>query len=147
MGLISRLFGRGRRQQSLRAGVESAPTTLSTWANLMDSKVLSGPVSTASERVSNTTLFMDSLQGLILAKAQLERDEAETRNASALTSMLPHVRYSARLHHDGLQWICSWGTDPQSQLVGRGACPSEALENFDLAWYGETRGGNDKNGS
>jgi hypothetical protein len=82
---------------------------------------------------------MDSLQGLILAKASLEKQEAEARSSIAMCQLLPHMQYSARLYHDGLTWICTWGTDPQSQVVGRGDCPQAALESFDMAWYGKTR--------
>jgi len=103
----------------------------------MDSEVLSGQPSSVSERVMNTTQFMDSLQGLILEKARLDRDEAETRYNVTMTQMLPHVRYSARLFHDGLQWVCSWGIEPNSQLVARGDNPNEALQNFDMAWFGQ----------
>ena len=82
---------------------------------------------------------MDSLQGLILEKARLEKQEAEARSSAAMTQLLPHMQYSARLFHDGLTWICTWGTDPNSQVVGRGECPQEALSAFDMAWHGKTK--------
>lgn len=82
---------------------------------------------------------MDTLQGLILEKARAELAEAEARNSAAMTHLLPHVRYSPRLFHDGVTWVCVWGTDPSSQIVGRGECPYEALGSFDMLWHGKTR--------
>lgn len=139
MKWLLNLFKRRERSESVRIVAESPPTTLSTWMSLMDSEVLSGPQSHLCKRVQSSTQFMDSLQGLILAKAQTELREAEARSSSAMAQLLPHMKYSARLFHDGITWICTWGTDPNSQVVGRGDCPQEALNAFDMAWHGTTK--------
>jgi hypothetical protein len=81
--------------------------------------------------------FMASLQDLILIRATSESNEAEQRYIAAQSSCLPHRVYGAKLYHDGVEWVCVWGGDSDSQLVGRGSCPAHALMNFDLAWFGK----------
>ena len=79
---------------------------------------------------------MASLQDSISTRAKLECKEAQQRLTIAQQVTLPHRIYNPRLTHDGIEWVCVWGSDPEAQLVGRGSSPGAALMNFDLAWYG-----------
>lgn len=141
MGLLSRLFKRERASELPRVVAESPQSTLSTWISQLHSQVLSGQPSLQSKLVQNTTEFMDSLQGLILLRSQAEKDEADYRATVAAMPLLPHLKYNPRLYHDGMQWVAVWGMDPASRVVGRGDCPSEALNNFDAVWTGNTAKG------
>lgn len=69
----------------------------------------------------------------------MELKEAEARSSASMMQLLPHMHYSARLFHDGITWVCTWGHDPNSQVVGRGECPQAALNAFDMAWHGKTK--------
>lgn len=79
---------------------------------------------------------MDTLQGLILERARNEANEAAVSACVAGYNLLPHVKYSPRLYHDGLQWVCVWGLE--TPIVGRGGSPREALYNFDKLWNGDS---------
>ena len=143
MGLLSKLLNKMGITRSEQVVVESPPSSLSTWLTLLDSQALSGQPSVLSKRVQNSTEFMDTLQGLILEKSRLEREEAQMRSLVAAQPLMPHGLYNPRLYHDGIQWVCVWGAEAQSKVVGRGNCPQEALGDFDAAWTG-TKGTGDE---
>ncbi|TXH59142.1 MAG: hypothetical protein E6Q97_00520 [Desulfurellales bacterium] len=136
MGLLSRLFHKLGITRSEPIVVESPQNTLSTWVAQLDSLALSGQPSVLLKRVQNTTEFMDTLQGLILERARAEVNDASIRAAVSAYPLLPHIRYSPRLYHDGLEWVCVWGGGTESSVVGRGESPRKALEQFDSKWNG-----------
>ena len=88
--------------------------------------------------------FTESMaSSLALTKAKASNDlrisELEMEIAQAQQKMyLPHRIYGATLKHDGLEWVAMFGYDEQGQpqLVGRGASPAAALNDFDHKWYG-----------
>lgn len=137
MKWLSKLFRKGKTTSSTRIVAESPPSTLSTWMTLLASQELYGQQSTHSRPELNTIEFMASLQDSISTRAKLECEEAQQRLHIAQEITRPHRVYNPRLTHDGIEWVCVWGSDPESQLVGRGNSPGVALMNFDLAWFGK----------
>lgn len=112
---------------------QSTPSTLKTYLLLQEQ---SGQPSGQSKQELSFIQFMGTLQGLILAKANQELEEATSRRLSAQQMASPHSMFIPRLTHDGLEWVCKWGSE-DALVVGRGSCPAEALINFDLAWFGQ----------
>lgn len=59
--------------------------------------------------------------------------DAWQQAAHALTT--PHVLYKPRLARDGDMWCALLGADIQEGVCGFGKSPSEAMHEFDKAWY------------
>lgn len=48
----------------------------------------------------------------------------------------PHRIYNPLLFHDGVSWIAKADFGKGPNLVGRGDCPFEALQDYDEQWLG-----------
>jgi len=71
-----------------------------------------------------------------LEEAGYKRDLAKTQLQSIQMSTLPHRQYGPHLRNDGLEWVATFGEDPNSRVCGTGDSPSAALVAFDSAWLG-----------
>lgn len=100
--------------------------------------------------------YLNSLPVEIPAEVQAQLDilriktaEAEHQRALALAEAAqgtkmreqnasrPSRCWPVHLEFDGLEWTVRLPADnPRLGMVGRGACPEQALVNFDLQWYG-----------
>ena len=85
---------------------------------------------------------VNTLEGAKLIQAQteatsalveLEVSEERLKSSKALAS--PHMLYGARVWHDGLHWVATFGRD--NEVCGRGDSPSEACADFDRQWIGK----------
>ena len=57
---------------------------------------------------------------------------------AAMAQQRPSVLYRPQFIQDGDAWLCILGDLPTG-VVGSGATPSEAEEDFHRAWYGHKR--------
>ena len=67
---------------------------------------------------------------------QQQIQTAEAEATVHQSHVLPHRVYTPSMTHDGLHWVAVAKFADDSQLVGRGDSPSEALMDYDLQWLG-----------
>lgn len=135
--MVSFMFG-----QSLITLAQNGPSEKEQSKQLLKPSMLP---STQYKQELNFTERMDSFLTLLSSKAKEDLEIAAAQKAlaeaQAITAQnmnLPHRIFAQSLKHDGLEWVCSYGSDENGNpfLVGRGSCPSEAFTDFDYKWLG-----------
>lgn len=91
----------------------------------------------------------DSIATYKLLKAKIEAETAEYQKRLVMQQFRPCKMYPAIIYHDGMRWVCSYGTVGnaykdylpdnalgQSGVEAYGENPEEAMRNFDAMWVG-----------
>jgi len=81
---------------------------------------------------------MDTFQALKRQTLMENLETARAEKVRAQLSLMPHVIYGPALSFDGLEWVATFGYDPEGKplLVGRGDSPNSALMDFNEKWMG-----------
>lgn len=83
----------------------------------------------------------------MLNKEQLELEilvvdlrTAQAKYATAMARLRPSQTYPVNITLDGSRWVCTLFTDsnPLKCVTAYGNSPSQACENFDLLWMGNS---------